>query len=200
MSFGPSKQTSQAQTNLAAISPIAQANSQAELAAGKKELAAGDAPIATGTSWLNTILHGNAAETGAMLQPQVESIRRTGQNNIQAISTLIPRGGGRSAALFGQTFSPAAQIQNLFNTTRAGAANALPQIGLAQKGLGANLFSIGNQPLNTAVQTNATSADVAQRQQQMTNSFWGSLGAGIFGLATTPFGGGAKSNGLLGLI
>jgi hypothetical protein len=190
MSFGPSKQTSQAQTNLAAISPVAMANSQAELAAGRKELAAGDAPIATGTSWLNTILHGNAAETGSLLAPQVESIRRTGQNNLQAASTLTPRGGGRSAALFGQTFSPAAQIQNLFNTTRAGAANALPQIGLAQKGLGANLFSIGNQPLNTAVQTNTSAAEIAQRQQQMTNSFWSSLGAGVIGLGTAPLTGG----------
>lgn len=198
MSFGASKQTSQAQSNLASIDPLARANSAAQLAAGQKQMSSGAPNISTGTDWLQMILHGNAAETGALLQPQVEQIRRTSQNNIQAASTLTPRGGGRSGTLFGQTFSPAAQIQNLFNSTRAGAATALPQIGLAQQGLGANLFSIGNAPLNTAVQSNTSSAEIAQRQQQMTNSFWGSLGAGLFGLAALPLGGGTGGATLLG--
>jgi hypothetical protein len=38
------------------------------------------------------------------------------------------------------------------------------------------------------------------QQQQINNALAASLGQGLFGLATTPFGGGAATNGLLGLI
>lgn len=188
-SFGPTATTQQGTQGLTDIAKQATTNSGTELAAGQNLLNMGAPNVTAGTNFFNTLLGGNAANTTAMLQPNIDQIRAGNQNQIQALSTLTPRGGGRSGTLFNASYAPGAQIQNLFGGARTTAATALPQIGLGQQGLGANMFSIGNQPLNTATQANAGIADIGQRQQQMTQQFWSNLGAGAFGLATLPVGG-----------
>lgn len=199
-SFGPTATTQQGTAGLTDVANAAKANSGTELEAGKGLLASGAPNITAGTNFFNTLLGGNQANTTAMLQPNIDQIRQGNQAQIQALSTLTPRGGGRAGSLFNASYAPGAQIQNLFNGARSTAATTLPQIGLGQEGLGANLFSIGNQPLNTAAQANSGIADIGQRQQQMTQQFWSQLGGGLFNLATTPFGGGAATGGLLGMI
>jgi len=203
MSFGPSQQVKQASAALPQLASTAQANSTDELAQAHNLLNVGQGTTATGTplvnsgtNFFNTLLNGNRANTTALLQPQIDQIRQGNQNTLQGLSTLMPRGGGRSGTLFGASYAPEAQIQNLFNPARANAASALPQIGLtqqqlglAQQGLGGNLFSVGNQPLQTAIGANSNLAQIGQNQQQITNSLWSGLGQGLFGLATMPFGG-----------
>lgn len=148
-----------------------------------------------GVNFLNTILQGNQANTAALLQPNINDITGTQQATLRGINTLMPRGGGRYGSLFGQSLQPQAQIQNLFNPIRATAATALPQIGLQQTGQGINLFGQGNQALQTGLSAAGDLTQAGQRQQQLSNALATSLGAGLFGLATLPLGGGG---GLLG--
>ena len=199
-SFGPSNTTKQAENNLGGINNQANVNSQMELAQGNNLLNMGAPNVQAGTNFFQTLLNGNRANTTALLQPGIDQIRQGNQNQIQALSTLMPRGGGRSGTLFNASYAPQAQIQNLFNPMRTQAATALPQIGLQQQGLGANLFGIGNQPLSTAAGASANLGELGQRQQQLSNSLWSGLGSGLFGLLTTPFGGGSATGGLLGLL
>ena len=140
MSFGPSTTTKTAENNLSGISNTA-VNSQlpTEMASGSNLMGMGGANVQSGTNFLQTLLGGNAANTTAALQPSIDQIRGGTTNTLNAINTLTPRGGGRSGALFSQSFAPQSQIQNLFNQARTGAATALPQIGLQQTGQGANL-------------------------------------------------------------
>lgn len=148
-----------------------------------------------GVNFLNTILQGNRANTAALLQPNINDITGTQQASLRAISTLMPRGGGRYASLFGQSLAPQGQIQNLFNPMRATAATALPQIGLQQAGQGINLFGLGNQTLQTGGQLATALTGAGQAQQQINNALLGGIGSGLFGLATLPLGG---AGGLLG--
>lgn len=201
MSLGASGTTKTAENNLAGTSNLALNNLfPAVTGDASSEIGTGGQNVASGTNFLNTILGGNTANTTATLQPSIDQIRSGTTNNLNAISSLMPRGGGRSSALFSQSFQPQAQIQNLFNTARTNAATALPQIGLAQQGLGTNLFGIGSGALNTAAGVNSNLAGIGQSQQNINNSLISGLAGGLFGLATTPFGGGSSTNGLLGLL
>lgn len=182
--------------------------------AGKGMVAAGGATAQPGIDFFKTMLAGNRDNTAATLQPGIDQIRQGSTGSINAINTLMPRGGGRSAALTQQSFAPQQQIQNLFNQSRTTAATALPQIGLqqqqlglgqqqvgtAQQGLGANLFNIGQGALGTATTGGSNMAQIGQTQQQISNSMASALGQGLFGILTTPFGGGSAANGLLGMI
>ncbi len=200
MSFGPTAGTSQAMSNLGGVSNTANTNSQTEIDQGSNLLNMGTPAVQSGTNFFNTLLNGNRMNTTAMLQPNIDQIRQGTQGQLQALNTLMPRGGGRSGTLFGASYAPQSQIQNLFNTSRTNAATALPQLGLQEQGVGANLFGIGNQPLNTSASASGQLGNLSQQQQQMTNQFWSQLGGGLFNLATTPFGGGTAWNGLVGLL
>jgi len=193
MSFGATSQTKQAMGNLGTASGNA-LNLFPTISGTAQQLTApGLANITSGTNFLNTILGGNAANTAALLAPDINRIRQANMQNLTAINTLMPRSGGRFGALFGQSLAPTGQIQDLFNNARIAAATGLPQLGLSQIGAGTNLFNVGNQALGTAGTTAANLADISQRQQQMGLNFWGNLGSGLLGLATVPFGGANKS-------
>jgi hypothetical protein len=200
MSFGPSATTKTAENQLGGISQQA-TNQQLPMfnAAGTTALDTGAGNINAGTNFFQTLLGGNAANTAAALQPSIDQIRQGTTGNLNAASTLMPRGGGRSAALFGQSFAPQAQIQNLFNSARTGAASALPQIGLGQQGIGTNLFGLGNQALQIGSNASGNMANVGQQQQQITNQLWQGLGSGLFNLASLfvpkPGGSGGSSVG-----
>lgn len=200
MSFGPSNTTKTAENNLAGVSGQATGQSTAELGLGTQQLAAGAPNVTAGTNFLDTILNGNQANTSALLAPSIQQAQQGNQAAIQGLSTLTPRGGGRSGTLFGASYAPEGQITNLFNNARTSAATALPQIGLAQEGLGSGLIGTSNQPLSTAAGASSNLGNLGVQQQQVSNSLWGGLGSGLFGLASTPFGGGSSKNGLLGLI
>jgi hypothetical protein len=201
MSFGPSNTTKTAENNLGGISNTA-LNQQLPMfnAAGSSLINMGTPNVTSGTNFFNTLLNGNQANTSALLQPNIDQIRQNTSNNLNAINTLMPRGGGRSSTLFNQSFAPQSQIQNLFGPMRAQAATTLPQIGMQQIGAGSNLFGLGNQTLGAASGASSTLGGLGQQQQQMTNQLISGLGSGLFGLATTPFGGGSSTNGLLGLL
>lgn len=199
-SFGPTDQTKSAMSGLQGISDQSKTNSGAQIAQGGNLLNLGSQPVQAGTNFFTSLLNGNRADAGAALQPSIDQIREGQQGTLQSANALMPRGGGRFSTLFGSTFSPHTQIQNLFNSIRTQAGQTLPQIGAQEQQLGSGLFGLGNQALSTGVGANTGLADISQRQQQMTNQLWSSLGSGLFGLATTPFGGGATANGLLGLI
>ena len=206
MAFGTTNTTKTAENNLGGLSNQAFQNSGTDLAAGKQALGAGQGILNSGagttqagTNFFNTLLNGNQANTTALLQPNIQQIRNSDQNAIQAASTLMPRGGGRSSTLFQQPFMNNQQIGGLYNTARSGAAGQLAQIGqgqqqigLGQQGIGANLFSTANQPLQTVGSANAALGGLGQNQQQITNSLWSNLGAGLFGLATLPLTGGGS--------
>lgn len=201
MSFGPSAAQQNTNNTSNGITSQALTNSTAANANGSGLLNLGGKNVQSGTNFFNSVLNGNSADTAATLQPSIDQIRNGTQQNIQQLSTLQPRGGGRSSTLFNASYAPQSQIQNLFNGTRTSAATTLPQIGLQQQGLGTNLFNVGNSSLSTGSNTNANLAQSLAQQQQLQLQQQAGLGAGLFGLLTTPFGTGAGSkNGLLGLI
>ena len=229
MSFGANSTSKTAENNLGGSSnlalnslfPAAFQSGQQNLAAGQGTLntglnttAAGLNTAQPGINFMNTVLGGNQANTASALQPNIDQIRQGTGNNLTAINTLMPRGGGRSGALFGQSFAPQAQMQNLFNNARTSAASTLPGlgfqqagvglgqagVGLGQIGAGTNLFNAGNNSLNSANSANSTLGQFGFTQQQISNQLDAAIASGLFGLATTPFGGGSAAGGLLGLI
>jgi hypothetical protein len=199
VSFGPGKAEQSATSALQGVTGTATGNSANQIAAGTNLLNTGGTNVASGTNFFNTLLNGNQANTTAMLQPNINQIRQANQNSIQGLSTLMPRGGGRSSTLFSAAYAPESQIQNLFGGARTTAAQALPQIGLQQQQNATNLFGTGNQALNTGLQGNQNLFSNAFQQRQYQNQLYGQLGQGILGLATMPLGG-AGTTSLLGMI
>ena len=184
MSFGPSNTTKTAENNIGGISNTLTGTQYPLLTGtGTNLFSQGGPDIQSGTNFLNTVLSGNNANTTAALQPNIDQIRQGTSNTLTAANTLMPRGGGRSGTLFSQAFAPQAQIQSLFNNARTGAATALPQIGLAQEGLGTNLLTSGTGALTGAGGLNANLGGLGQNQQQITNQLLAGLGGGLFNLA-----------------
>lgn len=200
MSFGPSQATKNATQQNAQIANTAVGNSAQQTAAGGNLLNVGQSQTGQAGGYWSNLLNGNRAETGQLLAPDIQRMRQQQQQNLQAVSTLSPRGGGRAGALFGLQTALPEQINSMFSQIRPQAAGQLGQLGLGQTGAGTNLFNSGNSALNTGSQTNQGLAQYGLQQQQATNALWSGLGAGVLGLATLPFGGGAAANGLLGLI
>ena len=185
MSFGPSNTTKTAENNIGGISnTLTNTAAPSEYGAGGNLLNLGAQTAQPGVNFMTQLLGGNAANTTAALAPNINQIDAGTSGVLKGINTLTPRGGGRYGALFGQSFAPQSQIQNLFNGSRTSAASALPQIGLQQEGLGTNLFGLGNQALSTAGGLNTGLAGIGQQQQQINNSLLGGLGQGLFGLGT----------------
>ncbi len=180
MSFGPSSQTQSGFNTL-------QQNNAATSAAAPPLVNAGASNLSAGANFFKTLLGGNQAETAAMLQPDINRINAGNQQTLQAVSTLTPRGGGRSATLFQLPFAGQQQIQSLFNGARAGAAQALPQIGAQQGSLGSNLFGLANQGATNL-------SELGQRQQQITQSARAALLKGILGAVSGIAGGGGFTN------
>lgn len=201
MSFGANNTSKAAENNLGGVSNTA-LNQQLPMfnAAGQGALATGGQNVASGTNFLNTVLGGNQANTQALLQPNISQIQGSNANTMNALNTLTPRGGGRSGSLFAQSLAPTGEINSLFNGARTSAATALPQIGLQQQGIGANLLGMGNQDLSVATGANQSLGQMGFQQQQLSNQMASGIASGILGLATLPFGGGSSANGLLGLI
>src|ERR1700685_4546703 len=150
MSYGPTNTTKTAENNVGGISSTL-TNSVAPTAynSGQNLLSLGGQTAQPGVNYMTSMLGGNAANTTAALQPYINQIDQGTSGVMIGINTLTPRGGGRYGALFGQSFAPQSQVQNLFNGSRTSAAQALPQIGLQQQQLGTNLFGIGNQAEGT---------------------------------------------------
>lgn len=172
MSFGPTSQTQSAFNTLGT-------NAGAASAAAPGLLKLGTGNTEAGANLFQTLLNGNQAATTAALQPNINATNAGIQQQLQAVNTLTPRGAGRSGTNYALPFAGQQQIQNLFNTGRTTAAQALPQIGAGQTSAGTNLFGVGNSAAGTLGQ-------LGQTQQQITNQLITSLGAGLAGLATTP--------------
>lgn len=192
MSFGPSQSVKNDQNSLGGITQTAEANSSNLNNLGSTALSTGTGNVTSGTNFWNTLLNGNQANTTALLAPNIQANRDQTQNNLQSVSTLMPRGGGRSGTLFGTAMAPTTSLQNLFNTGRTTAAQTLPQIGLAQQGIGTNLFGAGNNALNTATGATSTNLQGALQAQQMSNQLAGGIGSLIGGLALAPVTGGGS--------
>ena len=164
-------------------------NSSNQMSAGNNLLGTGAGNVTSGTNYFNTLLNGNAANTQAMLQPNIDQINQANNNTVASSSALMPRGGGRFGTLFSSTYAPNQQIQSLFNGARSGAASQLASLGLQQQGLGANLFNTGNQALSTGLSGYGALTGQNQYNTAQSNSLLSNLGGSLFGLATTPLGG-----------
>lgn len=203
MSYGANNTTKTANNNLAGTSNLALNNLYPQVTqAGSNLLNIGNSNTASGTGFLNTLLAGNSANTSAALAPSTDQIRNNTNATSNAINTLMPRGAGRTSALFSNSFAPMQQQQQLFNTERSNAGVALPQIGLQQSGQGTNLFGTGAQTLNAANSSNNALANSGQQTQQNSNALASGIGGGLFNLLTTPLTGGSSGGGssLLGLL
>lgn len=192
MSFGASQSVKNDQNQLGGITQTANANSANLNNLGSTSLNTGATNINSGTNFLNTLLNGNQANTASVLAPTLNTDRAQTQAQLQSLSTLTPRGGGRSGTLFGAAYQPSASIQNLFNSGRVQAAQTLPQIGLAQQGIGTNLFGAGNQALNTATNAAGENLNSALQVQQMSNQLAGGIGGLLGSLALAPVTGGGS--------
>lgn len=180
-SFGPNAQTQQAMTQLGSNAPQT-------AGFGGQLVAPGIANTNTAANFFRTLFSGDRASTTAALQPDINRIREGQQQTLQAASTLMPRGGGRSGTLFQLPFQTNSMIQNLFNGARTAAGTALGNLGLGQANAGTGLFNTSNQAAGDLGQ-------LGQRQQQQSSSLWGGLGKGLLGLGsliTAPFTGGAS--------
>jgi hypothetical protein len=201
MSFGGGTDYNRGINNLGGSSNLAM-NSlfPAAFHGGQQNLQMGSTNTGQSGNYFNTLLNGNRANTTAMLQPDINRIQGAQQGTLQAASTLMPRGGGRSGTLFQLPFQGNSQIQSLFGGARSGAAGQLGQLGLGQGGLGANLFGQGTSALNSSNQANEAMSELALRQKQMSDQKVAGLANGLFSLLTTPFGGGAMKGTALGSI
>jgi hypothetical protein len=184
VSFGPTAQTNSAFGTL-------EGNNAATSAAAPGLVSSGTQNVNQGANFFKTLLSGNQADTAAALQPSINQTNAANQQTLQGVSTLMPRGGGRSGTLFALPFQGNQQIQSLFNNARTQAATALPQIGSTQLNAGSNLFNIANSGAGTL-------GNLGQNQQQLTNALWSNLGNGLFNLLTTPTK--ALTGGVLGQI
>lgn len=190
MSFGPSQAIKNSQNQQGGITEQANANSGNLNALGDTSLAAGTGNVTSGTNFWNTLLNGNQANTTALLAPNIQQNRDQTQQNLQSVSTLMPRGGGRSGTLFGTAMAPTQSLQNLFNTGRTTAAQVLPQIGLAQEGIGTNLFGAGNNALNTASGSNQALNSSLWQAQNRSDAIGQGIASTVTGLALAPVSGG----------
>ena len=176
------------------ISPVVnqlQSNAATTAGQGLNQLNQGAANTNAGANFFKTILGGSAADTSALLQPDINRINAGNQQTLQAVSNLAPRGGGRSSTLFQLPFAGTQQIQSLFNNARSTAASALPQIGAGQTSAGTNLF-------NASTGASADQARAVLEQQQINNLLRQGQGAGLFGLLSMPGGPFSKIPGLGG--
>lgn len=192
MSFGPSQAEKNAQNVQNGAIGQAVTNSNNANAAGTTSLGAGTSNINSGTNWFNTILNGNQANTASLLAPNINADRAQTQQALQSASTLMPRGGGRSASLFNLNMQPTASIQDMFNNARSSAAPQLLQTGLSQQGIGTNLFGVGNSALNSGLQGSQDAIQNALSVQQMSNQLMGGIGSLVGGLALAPVTGGGS--------
>src|SRR5277367_690442 len=111
MSFGPSNTSKAASNNLAGASNVALNQlAPAEISGANTNLASGAGNVGQAGNFFSTLLNGNQANTSALLQPNIDQIRGANQNAIQSLSTLMPRGGGRSGTLFNAAYAPNQQI------------------------------------------------------------------------------------------
>jgi hypothetical protein len=187
MSFGTNNTTKAAENNLGGLSNLMM-NVRAPYfdTTGSGELGAGQANVNSGTNFFNTLLSGNTANTMAMLQPSINNIRGSNANLLSTLSSLTPRGGGRSGSLFATSLAPATEINNLFGTGRTTAAATLPGIGLQQEGIGTNLFGLGNQALSTASGANTSLGQMGLEQQRINQQALQGLG-GLLASLGMPF-------------
>lgn len=199
MSFKPSAGEQAATGAQQKLADTATANSTAATTAGQGLQATGTAAINPAINYFSTLANGNRANTTALLAPQIAQIKGANDANLSALSTLMPRGGGRSSTLFNAPWQANQQIQSLYNGVAPTAAGNLANIGSGLVGQGANLFGVGNQALNTASNTEGNLFNQAFQQRQSKNNFYSGLGGGLFNLATMPLGG-ANSPSLLGRI
>jgi hypothetical protein len=183
MSFGGGTDYNRGINNLGGSSNLA-LNSlfPAAFQGGQTNLQQGQNNIGQAGNYFNTLLGGNRANTTAMLQPDINRIQGANQGTLQGVSTLMPRGGGRSGTLFQLPFQQNQQIQSLYGGARSGAAGQLGQLGLGQGGLGANLFGIGTGVLNSANSANSDMVRAALAMKQRSDQLAGGLGGGIFNL------------------
>jgi len=192
MSFGPSQAQKNANNTQNGITQTSLANSGTELGQGTSALNTGAGNVNSGTNFFNTVLGGNSANTSALLAPTINQNRQTNQQTLQALSTL-----------FNAAFAPSANTQNYFNSARTTAATTLPQIGLAQEGIGSGLINSGNSALNTGATSNSSLNQTLTQQQQMQNQLAGLFGSGLFGIGAAPIPGlqgGSILGSLAGLV
>lgn len=187
MSFGASNQEKQFSNNLGGTSNLALGQMfPTAMRGGSQFMQEGMGNTQQAANFFRNLLSGNQNQTTQMLMPDINRIRGMQQGSLQAASTLMPRGGGRSSTLFGLPFQSNAAIQNLFSGARTNAGNILGQMGLTQSGQGINLFGVGNQALGTANQANTAGLDWAQKKAAADAAKLGGIGSSLFGLATMP--------------
>jgi len=188
MGFGKSKQEKSALSTMGDISSQFQGLGTQQAATGQSLIGAGTRNVDLGTNFFNTLLTGNAANTAALLSPQVNQMRDLLSTNLTQASTLMPRGGGRTASLFDIATRPTGAITDMYNQARMMAPQFLTNTGLSQIGSGANVFGTGTSALGSALtgQGNIFQNEFQARQAKL-KSFM-DLGQGIFNLASTPMG------------
>jgi len=177
-SFGPNDQTKQAFGQLGS-------NTGLEAGYGNNLVNLGTQNTNSAGNFFRTLLNGNQANTTAMLQPDINRIQGANQEALQAATTLMPRGGGRSSTLFSLPFQTNQGIQSLYNQARTGGANALGQLGLGQANAGTSLFNSSNQAADALGQ-------LGQNQQKIGSGLWGGLFKTALGIGLAPFTGGAS--------
>ena len=95
----------------------------------------GTSNVGSATDYWGKILSGNRAAMMEGLAPEVKSIQGQYANVAKANTMLAPRGGGRAAVAAEAPYSMASAIQQLLQSVRPQAADAMSQIGLQQLGL-----------------------------------------------------------------
>lgn len=188
MSFGGGTDYNRAVNNLGGTSNLAlNTLFPAAMRSGQPLINQGFGNTQAGANFFSNLLGGNRAATTSLLGPDINRIRGAQEGTLQGMSTLMPRGGGRSGSLFSLPFNTNAQIQSLYDTARGGAGQALAQIGQGQLGAGTDLFNTGTSALNAANNANQAMVEAALRQKQMSNQMAAGLGGGLFSLLTSPF-------------
>lgn len=86
------------------------------------------------------ILSGNRGKVFASMQPDIARINEGYDANLNAVSNLLPRGGGRSAFFTEAPYRRTSDITSLLQTARPKAAEGLLNLGQTTGGQASNLF------------------------------------------------------------
>ena len=136
----------------------------------------GEKDLGIGSNFDQTLLSGNPEETAKLLAPQISTIQKQGQEQLNTSAEFGDRSGGTNASAQNNIDSQRAEVEKMIAQLTGHAADAITGIGENALGTGLN-----------ANKVQAQESDLKQKEQQ--NSLFGNVlgdlaGSAIGGLGT----------------
>lgn len=143
--------------------------------------------------YYSRILNGGKSGLMSTLAPQAGTIGEGYGTALNTISSLTPRGGGRSSLLATLPFQQQKDVTTLFQNERAGAPQALATAGGQASNAGNNLISNSIQAMYGSTSAGRTILDYNAQKRDSDRAAGGKIGKTIFDfLQNLKLGGGGS--------